>query len=129
MAETGRRMPADRRPPIFAMRDVKGAIDQNLEDEAGAGAKFQAADAALETVTQDRELHAGELRETAGASRQVTTRMPLAVELNHGCLPLTSPWMLSETGCVQLAVEEFLGAWHVGLVQMLDDDRNVRMVL
>ena len=62
MAETGRRMPADRRPPVFAMRDVKGAIDQDLEDQARAGAKLQAADAALEAVAQDRELHAGELR-------------------------------------------------------------------
>src|SRR5262245_60584182 len=103
--ETGRRMPADRGAAVFAMGDVKGAVDQHLKDEAGTGAKLQAADAALDPVAQDRELHAGELQEIAGAPCQITTRMPLAVELNHERLPLTSFVMLSKTGCVQPAVE------------------------
>ena len=96
--------------------------------QTGAGAELQAADAAFEAVAQDRELHAGELHETAGAPCQIQARMPLAVELNHERLPLTSLVMLSETGCVQLAVEEFLGTRHIALIQMLDDDRNVRMM-
>src|ERR1700734_2092337 len=122
-------MPADRRAPIFAVRDIKGAIDQDFEDKARAGAELQAADATLEAVAQDRKLHTGELHETASAPCQITTCMPLAVELNHECLPLTPPVTLSETVCVQFSVQEFLRAGNVALIQMLDDNWDVRVVL
>jgi len=43
------------------MRNVKGAIDQHFEQQAGPGAKLQTANAAFDAVAERGELDAGEL--------------------------------------------------------------------
>ena len=50
-------------PLIIAVGDVERPVDQHREAQAGAGAEFEHADAALDAVAQRHQPHAGELRQ------------------------------------------------------------------
>ena len=76
-------MPADRLALILAIGDVEGAVDQDGEAQAAAGAEFEHPQAALEPVAQRHQPHAGELRQHAGALGDLSAAQCPAVELDH----------------------------------------------
>ena len=85
MPEAGRRMPADRHAAILAVGDVQRPVDQHGEAQAGAGAEFEQADAALDAVAQRHQPHAGELRQANRRWRRCRGATSPSVEFDHFC--------------------------------------------
>ena len=110
-------------PLILAVGDVERAVDQDGEAQAGAGAELEHADAALDAVAQRHQPHAGELRQHARRARATSRRVICRAAVEARPSPSARPFARN------LPVQEFLGARHVGLLEMLDDDRDVRMLL
>src|ERR1700744_326051 len=90
-------MPADGSTPVFATRDIHRAIDQHRENQSRTGAEFQAAHAALDSVFEGVQLHAGKLRQHAGARREVAPGKSLFVELHRVSVSVWS-WALAASG-------------------------------
>src|SRR5262249_16952421 len=82
LRETNRRLPAECAPGVLAAPDVEGAIDDDVELEAGAGPELEQPDAAFGAVPERHEPDAGSLVEPSDASHQCGSG-ELLVEQSH----------------------------------------------
>ena len=91
-ASAGWRGPVGERQPIGMPRysadeQIEAAIDRDPEAEAGAGAELEHAHAALRPVGELEQLDARDLRERAGALRDLGSRPAAPEQFDHACLP------------------------------------------
>ena len=84
-AETGRRLPADRRAAVANGANVHAAVDHHVEVEPGTGAKLEHPHAPLGTVPEDHQPDPGDGVQPAQAARQLAPRQLPVIHVRHGC--------------------------------------------
>ena len=73
--EAGRRGPGERAAGVLAAADVEGAVDDDVELEAGAGAELEHAHAALDAVAERDQPDPGGLLQAADPARELGARV------------------------------------------------------
>ena len=76
-------VPRQRTAGELAAPDVEGAVDEDVEGEAGARPELEHAHAALGAVAERGEPNAGDLPEATGVAQEVGARVGRSPELRH----------------------------------------------
>ncbi len=76
-------VPRQRTAGEFTATDVEGAVDEDVEGEAGARPELEHAHAALGPVSELGQPNAGDLPEATGVAQEVGARVGRSPELRH----------------------------------------------